>query len=54
MKSDLVKINMKHSKGVCENDSTSMLGDCYSNELLELFKSNIREGINICVIKLIV
>ena len=39
MKNDLVKTNMKHSKGVCENDSMSMFGDCSSNELLELFKS---------------
>ena len=39
MESDMVKTNMKHSKGVCENDSISIFGDCSSNELLELFKS---------------
>ena len=36
MKSDLVKTNMKHSKGVCENDSMSIFEDCSSNELLEI------------------
>ena len=30
---------MKHSKGVCDNDSMSIFGDCPSNEFLELFKS---------------
>ena len=35
----MVKTNMKHNKGVCENDSMSIFGDCSSNEFLELFKS---------------
>ena len=35
----MVKANMKHSKGVCDNDSMSTFGDYRSNELLELFKS---------------
>ena len=35
----MAKANMKHSKGVCDNDSMSIFGDCPSNELLELFKS---------------
>ena len=39
MKSDLAKVNMKHIKGVCENDSMSIFGECSRNELLELFKS---------------
>ena len=30
---------MKHSKGVCDNDSMRIFGDCTCNELLELFKS---------------
>ena len=38
MESDMVKTNMKHSKGVCENDSMSIFG-CSSNEFLEVFKS---------------
>ena len=29
---------MKHSKGVCDNNSMSIFEDCPSNELLELFK----------------
>ena len=39
MDSATAKVNMKHSKGVCDNDSMSIFGDCPSNELLELFKS---------------
>ena len=35
----MATVNMKHSKGVCDNDSMSIFGDCPSNELLELFKS---------------
>ena len=35
----MAKGNMKCSKGVCDNDSISIFGDCPSNELLELFKS---------------
>ena len=35
----MAKANMKHSKGVCNNDSIRIFGDCRSNELLELFKS---------------
>ena len=35
----MVKANMKHSQGVCENDSMSNFGDCSSNEFLEVFKS---------------
>ena len=35
----MLKTNMKHSNGVCENDSMSIFGDCSSNEFLELFKS---------------
>ena len=29
MKSDLAKANMKHIKGVCENDSMSIFGECF-------------------------
>ena len=32
MESDMVKANMKHSKAVCENDSTSIVEVCSSNE----------------------
>ena len=35
----MAKVNMKRSKGVCDNDSMSIFGDCPSNELLKLFKS---------------
>ena len=32
MESDMVKANMKHIKGVCENDSMRIFEDCSSNE----------------------
>ena len=35
----MAKVNMKCSKGVYDNDSISIFGNCSSNELLELFKS---------------
>ena len=35
----MVKANMKHSQGACENDSMSTFGDYSGNEFLELFKS---------------
>ena len=35
----MAKANMKHSSCVCDNESMSILRDCPSNELLELFKS---------------
>ena len=35
----MANANMKHSKGVCDNDYMSIFEDCPSNELLELFKS---------------
>ena len=33
MESDIVKANIKHSKGVCENDSMRSVKICSSNEL---------------------
>ena len=54
MKSDLAKANMKHIKGVCENDSMSIFGECSSNELLELFKSKEHARIFIHMLKSLV
>ena len=54
MKSDLAKANMKHIKGVCENDSMSIFGQCSSNELLELFKSKKHARIFIHMLKSLV
>ena len=50
----MAKANMKHSKGVCENDSMSIFGDCPSNELLELFKSKKHARIFIHMLKSLV
>ena len=41
----MAKANMKHGKGVGDNDSVSIFGDCPSNELLELFKSKDRKSV---------
>ena len=54
MESDMVKANMKHSKGVCENDFMSIFGDCSSNEFLELFKSKKHARIFIHMLKSLV
>ena len=54
MESDMVKTNMKHSKGVCDNDSMSIFRDCPSNELLELFKSKKHARIFIHMLKSLV
>ena len=54
MKIDLAKANMKQSKGVCENNSMSIFGECSSNELLELFKSKKRARIFIHMLKSLV
>ena len=50
----MVKANMKHSKGVGENDSMSIFGDCSSNELLELFRSKKHARIFIHMLKSLV
>ena len=50
----MVKTNMKHSKGVCENDSMSIFEDCSSNEFLELFKSKKLARIFIHMLKSLV
>ena len=50
----MVKVNMKHSKGICENDSMSIFGDCSSNEFLELFKSKEHARIFIHILKSLV
>ena len=54
MESDIVKANMKHSKGVGENDFMSIFGDCSSNELLELFRSKKHARIFIHMLKSLV
>ena len=50
----MVKANMKHSKGICENDSMSNVEICSSNEFLELFKSKKHTRIFIDMLKLLV
>ena len=50
----MVKANMKHSKGVCENDSMSSVEICSSNEFLELFKSKKHARIFIHMLKSLV
>ena len=50
----MVKANMKHSKGVCENDSMSIVEVCSSNEFLELFKSKKHARIFIHMLKSLV
>ena len=50
----MAKANMKHSKGVGDNDSVSIFGDCPSNELLELFKSKKHARIFIHMLKSLV
>ena len=50
----MAKANMKHSKGVCDNDSMSIFRDCSSNELLELFKSKKHARIFIHMLKSLV
>ena len=50
----MVKTNIKHSKGVCENDSMSIFGDCSSNEFLELLKSKKHARIFIHMLKSLV
>ena len=50
----MVKANMKHNKGVCENDSMSSIEICSSNEFLELFKSKKHDRICIHLLKLLV
>ena len=54
MQSDMAKANMKHGKGVCENDYMSIFGDCSSNKLLELFKSKKHARIFIRMLKSLV
>ena len=54
MQSDMAKANMKHGKGVCENDYMSIFGDCSSNKLLELFKSKKHAKIFIHMLKSLV
>ena len=54
MDSAMAKANMKHSKGVCDDDSMSIFGDCPSNELLELFKSEKHARIFIHMLKSLV
>ena len=54
MDSAIAKANMKHSKGVCDNESVSIFGDCPSNELLELFKSKKHARIFIHMLKFLV
>ena len=46
--------NMKHSKGVCENDSMNIFGNCPSNEFLELFKSKKHARIFVHMLKSLV
>ena len=50
----MAKANMKCSKGVCDNDSMSIFGDCPSNEFLELFKSKKHARIFIHMLKSLV
>ena len=50
----MAKANMKHGKGVGDNDSVSIFGDCPSNELLELFKSKKHARIFIHMLKSLV
>ena len=50
----MVKANMKHSKGVCENDSMSIVEVHSSNEFLELFKSKKHARIFIHMLKSLV
>ena len=50
----MAKANMKHGKGVYDNDSMSIFGDCPSNELLELFKSKKYARIFIHMLKSLV
>ena len=50
----MVKTNMKHSEGVCENDSMSSVEICSSNEFLELFKSKKHARIFIHMLRLLV
>ena len=47
----MAKANMKHSSCVCDNESMSILGDCPSNELLELFKSKKHARIFVHMLK---
>ena len=54
MDSAIAKANMKHSKGVCDNESVSIFGDFPSNELLELFKSKKHSRIFIHMLKSLV
>ena len=54
MESDIVMSNMKHSKGVCENDSMRIFGDCSSNQFLEAFKSKKHARIFIHMLKSLV
>ena len=50
----MAKANMKWCKGVCDNDSMSIFGDCPSNELLELFKSKKHARVFIHMLKSLV
>ena len=50
----MAKANMKHGKGVGDNDSVSIFGDCPNNELLELFKSKKHARIFIHMLKSLV
>ena len=54
MESDMVKANMKHSEGVYENDSISIVEVCSNNEFLELFKSKKHGRIFIHMLKSLV
>ena len=50
----MAKANMKCSKGVYDNESMSIFGDCPSNEFLELFKSKKHARIFIHMLKSLV
>ena len=50
----MAKTNMKCSKGVCDNDSMSIFGNCSSKEFLELFKSKKHARIFIHMLKSLV
>ena len=47
----MAKANMKCSSCVYDNDSMSIIGDCPSNELLELFKSKKHARIFVHMLK---
>ena len=50
----MAKANMKCSKGVCDNDSMSIFGNCSSNGLLEVFKCKKHAGMFIHMLKSLV